>query len=482
MQPTWPAASDQTSAATQADPSGYLSERTIAAPCTSPGGAIGVLRISGSEALRIGAALTGRAIRREDDRRALFSKLRQESGQVLDEAVVTPYFGPRSYTGEDSVEIAVHGSPRVMERVLDAVFSLGARLALPGEFSFRAVKNGKMSLSQAEAVRELVAAENDFALELALEKLSGSQHRLVAGIRDQLMQLCVLSELGIDFADQDVDEVSLPRLKERLDSLRGMLTELVGSFDRGSRLADGVPVTIFGLPNAGKSSFFNSLLGEDRSIVSQIAGTTRDVVRERLNLRSAGKTVTLRLSDTAGLRAGADQIETIGMERTLKSAVESDLLVVVVDGAEPGWENLLPYLSRIDLGSKECLMVLSKADLMTPAERARLTEEVRTRFGSDGFWISSVTHEGVVRVAEALAAAAIRKIGRGSEEVVLTRVEHVRAVEGAMRCLDRARDASDLVLFATDVRHGMSELGPLIGETLPDDILGKIFSDFCIGK
>ncbi len=478
MQPTWPAASDPT----QADPSGYLSERTIAAPCTPPGGAIGVLRVSGSEAFRIGAALTGRVLRPEDDRKALFSRLRQDSGQVLDEAVVTPFFGPRSYTGEDSLEIAVHGSPRIMERVLDAVFALGARLALPGEFSFRAVKNGKMSLSQAEAVRELVAAENDFALELALEKLSGSQHRLVAGIRDSLMQLCVLSELGIDFADQDVDEVSLPRLKERLGSLKEMLTELVGSFDRGSRLAEGVPVTIFGLPNAGKSSFFNSLLGEDRSIVSHLAGTTRDVVRERLNLRSAGKTVTLRLSDTAGLRAGADRIEAIGMERTLKSAVESDLLVVVIDGAEPGWENLLPYLSRIDLKSKECLFVLSKSDLMTPAEHERLSDEIRGRFGVEGHWISSVNHEGVALVADALASAAIRKIGRGREEVVLTRIEHVRAVEGAIRCLDRARDASDLVLFATDVRHGMGELGPLIGETLPDDILGKIFSDFCIGK
>jgi tRNA modification GTPase len=296
------------------------------------------------------------------------------------------------------------------------------------------------------------------------------------------MQLCVLSELGIDFADQDVDEVSLPRLKGRLSTLRGMLTDLVGSFDRGSRLAEGVPVTIFGLPNAGKSSFINSLLGEDRSIVSHLAGTTRDVVRERLNLRTAGRTVTLRLSDTAGLRAGADRIEEIGMERTLKSAVESDLLVVVIDGAEPGWENLLPYLSRINLKSKECLFVLSKSDLMTPAERVRLSDEIRVRFGMEGHWISSVNHEGVASVADALAAAAIRRIGRGREEVVLTRIEHVRAVEGAIRCLDRARDASDLVLFATDVRHGMGELGPLIGETLPDDILGKIFSDFCIGK
>jgi tRNA modification GTPase len=478
MQPTWPAASDPT----QADPSGYLSERTIAAPCTPPGGAIGMLRVSGSDALRIGACLTGRVIRPEDERKALFSRLRQGSGQVLDEAVVTPFFAPRSYTGEDSIEIAVHGSPRIMERVLEEVFSLGARLALPGEFSFRAVKNGKMSLSQAEAVRELVAAENDFALDLALEKLSGSQHRLVAGIRDSLMQLCVLSELGIDFADQDVDEVSLPRLKERLNGLKEMLTELVGSFDRGSRLAEGVPVTIFGLPNAGKSSFFNSLLGEDRSIVSHVAGTTRDVIRERLNLRTGGRTVTLRLSDTAGLRAEADKIEAIGMERTLKSALESDLLVVVIDGAEPGWENLLPYLSRIDLKSKECLFVLSKSDLMTPAERLRLSDEVRVRFGVESLWVSSVTHDGVVRAADALAVAATRKIGRGRDEVVLTRIEHVRAVEGAIRCLDRARDASDLVLFATDVRHGMAELGPLIGETLPDDILGKIFSDFCIGK
>lgn len=438
--------------------------------------------MSGKEAIRIGEALIGRALRPDEDRRAIRARLRGATGRVLDEGVITPFFGTRSYTGEESLEISVHGSARIMEHVLEAVFEQGARLALPGEFSFRAVRNGKLTLSQAEAVRELVSADNDFALELALEKLSGSQHALVSKIRSDLMQLCVLSEVGIDFSDQDVDEVSLPRLKGRLSGLRTLLSELVGSFDRGRRLADGVPVTLFGLPNAGKSSFFNALLGEDRSIVSQIAGTTRDVVRERLHLRSGKQTVTLRLADTAGLRQGADQVEEIGMERTLRSAQDSDVLVVVVDGAEPELDVLEHYLGQVKGAGKERLWVLSKADLMTPAEQSALKARVFERFGGEGVWVSSANHSGIAESAESLARVAIRRITRGEGEVVLTRMEHVKAVEGAIHCLDRAAGSSDLVLFATDVRHGMAALGPLIGETLPDDVLGRIFSDFCIGK
>jgi tRNA modification GTPase len=337
-------------------------------------------------------------------------------------------------------------------------------------------------LSQAEAIKELISAENDFALDLALEKLSGSQHELIERIRTDLMQLVTLSEVGIDFSDQDIDEVSLPRLKGRLTKMVGLLRELQGSFDRGKRFLDGIPVSVFGLPNAGKSSFFNALLGEDRSIVSDIAGTTRDVVREKLNLKGEKGYVTFKLSDTAGLRKGQDAIETIGIERTLKAAHESDLVLVVVDGLNPKLDQVQTFLNQVDLKNKTVLGIVTKIDLMNDVDQDRVLNEVKTLPVSNWSKISSTTLEGVREVSKLMAVSAERYLDRKPGEVVLTQFEHVQAVSRALDCLLHAEAAFDLVLFATDVRHGMGELGPLIGETLPDDVLGKIFSDFCIGK
>ena len=393
-----------------------------------------------------------------------------------------PFFGPKTFTGEDVVEFFIHGSPIIAQKVLDEMFDLGARLALPGEFSFRGVKNGKFSLSQAEAVKELIQAENDFALDLALEKLSGTQHELIDRVRTDLMQLVTLSEVGIDFSDQDIDEVSLPRLKQRLKAIISLLNELSGSFDRGKRFVDGVPVSVFGLPNAGKSSLFNSLLGEDRSIVSDIAGTTRDVIREKINLKGDHGYITLKLSDTAGLRKSSDQIEEIGIGRSLKAAAESDLIILVIDGEIPNLPEVERFLSQVDLNGKECLCVITKKDLLTYEKIQSLEKLVQTLPASSFHFSSAKNLDGITEVAKVLADLAEKKLKRRPGEVVLTQFEHVQAVKQALVCLNRAEDAFDLVLFATDVRHGMNELGPLIGETLPDDVLGKIFSDFCIGK
>jgi tRNA modification GTPase len=464
------------------DPSGYLSNKTIAALCSPTGGAICILRISGETAFLIAEKMTGIAVSSIESRKAKRVWVKDPSGRKLDDAVMLAFKNPHSFTGEDVVEFFLHGSPIIAQKVLDLIFDQGARMALPGEFSFRAVKNGKMMLSQAEAIKELISAENDFALDLALEKLSGSQHELIERIRTDLMQLVTLSEVGIDFSDQDIDEVSLPRLKGRLTKMVGLLRELQGSFDRGKRFLDGIPVSVFGLPNAGKSSFFNALLGEDRSIVSDIAGTTRDVVREKLNLKGEKGYVTFKLSDTAGLRKGQDAIETIGIERTLKAAHESDLVLVVVDGLNPKLDQVQTFLNQVDLKNKTVLGIVTKIDLMNDVDQDRVLNEVKTLPVSNWSKISSTTLEGVREVSKLMAVSAERYLDRKPGEVVLTQFEHVQAVSRALDCLLHAEAAFDLVLFATDVRHGMGELGPLIGETLPDDVLGKIFSDFCIGK
>jgi tRNA modification GTPase len=478
MPQTWQPASKER----QFDASGYFSTRTIGALCSPTGGAITVLRISGPEALKIAGCLCGRALEAHEHRRASRVWLRDPSGRKIDDAVMLLYFSPHSFTGEDVVEFFLHGSPMVAQRVLEAVFEAGARLALPGEFSFRAVKNGKMQLSQAEAVNELIAAENDFSLELALEKLSGTQHEMTARIRDDLLQLCTLSEAGIDFSDQDLEEVSLPRLKDRMGTVMELLRRLHGSFDRGRRFRDGVPVSILGLPNAGKSSFFNALLGEDRSIVSEIAGTTRDVVRERLNLKAPSGQITLKLSDTAGLRQSEDEIEGIGIERSIKAAKESDIVVVVIDGVEPRLDQIASHLESLAGRDVDLVFIATKSDCVPEAVRVDLSAEIRGLFSEEVLWCSSVSLEGIRAVADAMAVQAEVRLARKPGEVILTQASHVKAVEECLGTLARARASSDLVLFATDIRHAMNDLGPLIGGTLPDDVLGKIFSDFCIGK
>ncbi len=468
------------------DSAGYLSNKTIAALCTPTGGAITVLRISGSDAMGIASHLTGSILDAHLDRKAKRVWI-ADRDKKIDDAILIPYFAPKSFTGEDVVELFLHGSPMIAQKVLDLIFSKGARLALPGEFSFRAVKNGKMQLSQAEAIKEIIAAENDFALDLALEKLSGSQHELIEKIRSDLMQLVTLSEVGIDFSDQDIDEVSLPRLKQRLNLIVNLLENLGGSFDRGKRFTDGIPVTLYGLPNAGKSSFFNALLGEDRSIVSDVAGTTRDVVREKLNLKGTNGYVTYKLSDTAGLRGlkvehEADKIELIGIERTLQTALKSDLVLIVVDGLNPNLDEVNRFIASIQ--GKRTLGVITKKDLAPSSDRDQLLAKILSEIPgvSSWDWVSSSSLEGVHNVAERMAQIGEDVLSRKPGEVVITQVEHLQAIERSLKCLNEAKSCPDLVLFATSVRHGMAELGALIGETLPDDVLGKIFSDFCIGK
>ncbi len=477
-----PQAWQQPSKEKHVDPSGYLSNKTIAALATPTGGAICILRISGEQAISISEKLIQGKIPVEHARLSKRVWVYTSNGHRLDDAMMIPFFAPKSFTGEDAVEFFLHGSPMIAQKMLDEVFSYGARLALPGEFSFRAVKNGKLNLSQAEAVKELIQAENDFSLELALEKLSGSQHALIEKIRTDLLQLVTLSEVGIDFSDQDIDEVSLPSLKKRLNNMISLLDDLRGSFDRGKRFSDGVPISVFGLPNAGKSSFFNALLGEDRSIVSDVAGTTRDVVRERINLKGNHGYVTFKLSDTAGLRKSSDAIEEMGIERTLKAAQESDVIVLVIDGKAPHIDQVSSFLAQIDLKDKILIGIITKKDLLSEKEQIETLNLSKKLPLRDFIFISSKTLEGIEKVARQIATLAEEKLKRTPGEVVLTQFEHVQAVNRSLECLNQAKDASDLVLFATDIRHGMNELGPLIGETLPDDVLGKIFSDFCIGK
>jgi tRNA modification GTPase len=359
---------------------------------------------------------------------------------------------------------------------MEALLALGVRQALPGEFSFRAVRNGKLTITQAQAVADLLGADNDGAVGLALEKLSGTQHELLAALARDLRQLAVLGEAGIDFSDQDLDEVSLPTLRRRTAGIQAPLEKLRLSYDRGSRVQDGVRATFVGLPNAGKSSFFNALLGENRSIVSDEAGTTRDIVRERITLKGKAGSVTLRLEDTAGLRESQSTVERMGIERTHAAVREADLVVLVVDPSQSA-EELRAIWRQIGEPASKTIGILTKADLRT-GRCAALDE-----FGLFATVETSSTNgQGVDTATELLIRFSEKWLHRAPREVLLTRLDQRRAVENALAHLARASEAPEIELFAADVRQALSSLGPLIGETLPDDILGKIFSEFCIGK
>jgi tRNA modification GTPase len=338
-----------------------------------------------------------------------------------------------------------------------------------------------MNLTQAEAVADLIAASNDGAVTLALEKMSGTQNKLVAALAEGLRGLAILGEAGIDFADQDLDEVSLTRLQGKLAPLALDLERLQSSYDRGIRVQDGVRAAFVGLPNAGKSSFFNALLGEERSIVSEIAGTTRDVVREVLTLRASGTTLTLRLEDTAGLRATSDRVEQLGIERTRKAAEHADLVLLIVDASSP-LGAVQEQWAALGQPTAKTLGILTKCDLLSPAQLRTAEAEVRKLGVSHWVRTSAQTGDGLTPACDAIAAFCAKWLTRAKNEVLLTRLDHHKAVTATLEHLNRARSAPQLELFAADVRQALHSLGPLIGDTLPDDILGQIFSNFCIGK
>jgi len=462
--------------------SDYLSNDTIVALASPPGGAICILRISGPKAKTFFFSLL--ETKREIKERTMFrAKLFSADHVPMDDALCALFSAPKSYTGEDLIEIHLHGSAFVATQVMEELMRLGARAALPGEFSFRAVRNGKMDLTQAQAVADLVSSSNQAAAELALEKMDGSQNRLVTEMSENLRTLASMSELGIDFSDQDVEELSLPALKNKLLVVQASLLKLQQSFDRGNKIQEGIHVAFIGLPNSGKSSLFNALLGEDRAIVSDIAGTTRDVLREKITLRGKKTSLTLRLEDTAGIRASSDVIEKMGIQKSLHSAEKSDLILFLWDLTQPDSENeILSVWKSLGSPLERTVVILTKLDLVKESVRID-TEKKLKELGIRTFQsVSSLTQDGINEAVEKIIAHCAHHIQRNPGEVLLTRLEQKQAVDRALTHLNRALSSAEEDLFAADIRQALLALSPVMGETPTDDLLGRIFSQFCIGK
>ncbi len=452
---------------------------TIAAIATPPGeGAVALLRVSGLEAVAISARVchrpAGKTLAGAEVRRACRATVRDGDGATLDEVLVTRFAAPASYTGEDVVEISGHGGPLVARRMLEAIVAAGARVAGPGEFTQRAFLNGKLDLTQAEAVMDLIRAHSDLALRAANEQLAGGLGRRIESLRENLLNLVAHVEAYIDFPDEDITPETGSALLARLDDARAQVAALLDTARPGRILREGLRTAIVGEPNVGKSSLLNALAGRDRAIVSALPGTTRDTIEEFVSVRG----LALRLVDTAGLRESADPIEREGIERAHRELAGADLVLQVMDASQPpGSAARLPVASD---AQQVRLVVLNKMDLgVHPEWRQR---------GSEG-WISvsCVSGEGIDLLGgEIVARVAGGTLRSSSGAGAAINVRHRDCLARSRASLERAREtllAGEPPEFvAVDLRAALNAAGDVVGGTDTEDILGRIFATFCLGK
>jgi tRNA modification GTPase len=448
---------------------------TIVALATSAGrSAIGVIRLSGPESLMILRQLVNDENFAPAPRYALLKPIFRESGTPLDSAVVTYFESPHSFTGEDMAEISCHGSPVVLRNILDLTQLHGARLAEPGEFSLRAYKHGKINLSQAEAIRDLIDAQTDAAAMLAARQLKGELSNALQPTKERLIQVIVKLESALEFVEDDLPAVDAGNVRELLKKVISAVSRLASTYTAGRMLREGVRVALIGRPNVGKSSLFNRLLGLDRAIVTEIAGTTRDTISHDLSLDG----VPVSLTDTAGIRIATDKIEEIGVERTQRAMVDSDLLVVVLDGSADLEEEDLEIIANAERG--RCVVAINKSDLVQQ-------EMFREGLGISGtvVHVSALTGAGL----EELTAAILEPFGTVDSESVgllITDSRHFDLLRRAQSSLSESlalfeqKASEELVLVG--LHNALRYLGEITGETTTDEILGEIFSTFCIGK
>ncbi|HQW86436.1 MAG TPA: tRNA uridine-5-carboxymethylaminomethyl(34) synthesis GTPase MnmE [Flavobacteriales bacterium] len=445
---------------------------TICAPATAGGAAaVAVVRLSGSRAVAVLDSLAAGPARAWPTRRAVLVPLVDADGPI-DEALVTVFRAPSSYTGEEVVELGLHGSPYIVQRALEAMVKAGARLARPGEFTLRAYLNRKLDLSQAEAVADLIASQSAAAHRLALQQLRGGYSAHIDALRQQLIDFCALIELELDFGEEDVTFARRDDLDALLVDLTGLCTRLIDSFRYGNAVKQGVPVAIVGAPNSGKSTLLNALLQEDRAIVSDIPGTTRDTVEETITLDG----VLFRFIDTAGLRETSDTVERMGIERSYRKAREAGIVVLLGDAAALNEDAFLTQTAllrgRIGEGP-HVIPVLNKSDLSGGGPGGRVLR------------ISARTGQGLDQLKQAFMHH-VHALHEGDGGVVVTNARHVEALAHARQALEDARAGlSQGVsgdLLAIDLRRAQHHLGEITGRITPDDVLGSIFGRFCIGK
>ncbi len=436
----------------------------IAAPATAAGGAIAVIRVSGDGAVECcDRIFRGGCKLSEAAPYTVHYGTIADGERIVDDVLATVFRAPHSYTGEDGVELSVHGSQYIVSEVLALLLRNGARMAAAGEFSARAFLAGKMDLSQAEAVADMIAADSRAAHALASTQMRGGYSAKLGCLREQLLKIASLLELELDFSEEDVEFADREELRRTMTETAAEIERLAASFSLGNAIKEGVAVAIVGAPNAGKSTLLNRLLGENRAMVSEIAGTTRDTIEERMNIDG----VVFRFIDTAGLRDTADRLEALGIERTRRAIERAKIVIQLV---EPDAE----YEPLKVSAEQRLVLAINKIDIRRP-----------TIVPDGAVLISAQTGEGIDALSAAVRAAVdTSELYAGS--VVVSSARHREALEAAAAALSRAAAALDdglpSDLLSEDIREVLHHLGTITGEITTDEILGNIFSKFCIGK
>lgn len=459
----------------------HLTDTIVALATPSGVGAIGVLRLSGPDAIRIvNGVFHGKNLEAQDSHTVHLGTIRNDEGRILDEVLATVFVAPKSYTGENVVEVSCHGSDYIIQEVMQLFIAKGARTANPGEYTLRAFLNGQMDLSQAEAVADLIASSSKSSHAIAMQQMRGGFSDEIKKLRQELIDFASLIELELDFSEEDVEFADRSKLEALVQKIQRIIKALLDSFQLGNVLKNGVSTVIAGRPNAGKSTLLNALLNEERAIVSEIAGTTRDTIEEVLNIKG----VQFRIIDTAGIRDATDTIEAIGVEKTMEKVQSSALLVYVFDVVDTQPEEVRADLEKLAHENIHVLVVANKMDLNPYTEKEHYFP---VNSSADYHWVpvSALNKMNIDYLKESLHDAVLSK-KVNLESTIVANARHYEALQKAYEDLDRVLQGlasgitSDFV--AMDIRASLHHLGEITGEISTDDLLGNIFGRFCIGK
>lgn len=461
---------------------------TIIAPSTPPGhSAIAVLRISGSQAIEwVNQCFPGKDLSRVKTHTVHFGKITDDSEKVLDECLVTVFKAPHSYTCEDTVEISCHGSPYIVREMIDLFSRKGARPAERGEFTLRAFLNGRLDLSQAEAVADLIQADSATSHEMALRQMKGSFSDLIRQLRQELIDFAALIELELDFSEEDIEFADRKRLEDLVKKIVRVVTDLMESFRLGNVMKNGIATVIAGRPNAGKSTLLNALLNEDRAIVSEVAGTTRDTIEEILNIKG----LQFRLIDTAGIRDALDSIEKIGVEKTMEKISKASLVIylfdVITTSPEQLWEDVERFLHGNAVLNSGCkiVFVANKMDLNPYTQPG--TYYRNGLIGRDNLITASALHQMNIEALKDVLYNTIVEDPKLLDTTLVTNSRHYEALFKTRQSLESVLEglsggiSGDIL--SLDIRQALYHLGTITGQVSNEDLLDSIFSRFCIGK